>query len=417
MKKYGVKISEVRINTIANGAPAANYFWFEYTLLTKYLKEGSYLEVMQQFASELAGKPFHLTDAIYEFTERYFHNIKIFEIFLTNFKRDKMNQRKIMRNLIDNDVLDALPIIEREGWLNVPRKRDEMIAYASEKGKTEILAWLLEFKNRTADFAAEQVKAEKKLMRELNMSPDSAAALKKIWSYRKREDGTLVITNYRGTDIKVTVPEKIGKGIVTAIGDGAFTGSYGANPRVTYEQREQHGKIVKITLPKTLQYIGNGAFYEMSALEEINIPEKVKRISERAFWKCTSLQNITIPEGAQEIGKHAFWSCKSLQNITIPKTVESIGQSTFMDCDNLEEVHICEGVKEIGEYTFNSCSSLQNITIPNTVEEIGQYAFAGCIKLEEVCIYDGVKEIAEYAFKNCGLLKSITIPNTVEEIG
>ena len=48
-----------------------------------------------------------------------------------------------------------------------------MIAYASEKGKTEILAWLLDYKNRTADFAAEQKKADRKLMQELNCAPDS----------------------------------------------------------------------------------------------------------------------------------------------------------------------------------------------------------------------------------------------------
>ena len=34
-------------------------------------------------------------------------------------------------------------------------------------------AWLLDFKNRTADFAAERKKAEQKMMRELNANPNS----------------------------------------------------------------------------------------------------------------------------------------------------------------------------------------------------------------------------------------------------
>ncbi len=46
-------------------------------------------------------------------------------------------------------------------------------------------AWLLEFKNRIADFAAERDRAEKRMMRELNANPNSVTELKKIWGYEK----------------------------------------------------------------------------------------------------------------------------------------------------------------------------------------------------------------------------------------
>ena len=52
--------------------------------------------------------------------------------------------------------------------------------------------WLsIDFKNRTADFAAEQEKADKKLMRKLNAAPDSVMALSQLWSYKKTADGTI----------------------------------------------------------------------------------------------------------------------------------------------------------------------------------------------------------------------------------
>lgn len=117
---------------------------------------------MQQLALELHGKPFYYTEKMFDITKKRFHDLEIFEYFLAHFQQGKMKKYQIIRNLIDEDVLDALPVIERIGWLSVPKKRDEIIEYASKNKKTEALAWLLDYKNRTADFAAEQEKAEKK---------------------------------------------------------------------------------------------------------------------------------------------------------------------------------------------------------------------------------------------------------------
>lgn len=311
LRKFGVKLSEMRIQIITEGGMAMDGYWFEYGAMTGKLADEDYLEVMEQLALELDGEPFYLTEKTFALTKKRFSDIKIFEFFLAHFRQDKMNKNKIIRSLIDEDALDALPAIEKEGWLNVPKKRDEMIEYASQNNKTESLAWLLDFKNRTADFAAEQKMAEKKMMRELNASPDSVSELKKIWSYKKREDGTLVITNYKGTNIEVVVPEKIGRSIVTAIGQGAFTGSSGIGviTYATLEQEQHHRKITKITLPNTIQYIGKGAFSRMSALKEIIIPEGVREIASYAFYGCSSLEKLTIPETVNIIGEYAFENC------------------------------------------------------------------------------------------------------------
>ena len=72
-----------------------------------------------------------------------------------------MNKAKIMKGAIDQNNVVCLEICAENGWLDMSRKRDEMIKYASENNKTEASAWLLEFKNRTANFALEREKAEK----------------------------------------------------------------------------------------------------------------------------------------------------------------------------------------------------------------------------------------------------------------
>ena len=403
LKRQQVRIPEKRVAVIADGAFSPNRYWDEYIDLTRQLTSGDYLEVMQQLALELDGKLFRYTEGIFDATKKQFCGEMIFVFFLAHFNQEKMNKSAIMRGLIDVEAAEAFQVVEREGWLAAPRKRDEMIAYASEKGKTEILAWLLDYKNRTADFAAEQKKADRKLMQELNCAPDSVLALKKLWSYQKQKDGTLLITNYKGTGVEVTVPERIGRSVVTAVGS-AFSG-------MPVDQK------LKINLPETLRCIGDCAFHRIEGLEEIRIPDGVESIGHFAFYECDQLQNIIIPDHVKEIGDHAFQGCSSLVHITIPAQTKSIGMSVFEGCSSLESAAISEGVKKLGSRVFWKCSSLKSVTIPSTVERISPDAFFMCSQLVEVKLCEGVRGIGRDAFEGCVLLTDITIPRSVEEIG
>jgi hypothetical protein len=44
------------------------------------------------------------------------------------------------------------------------------------------------------------------------------------------------------------------------------------------------------------------------------------------------LTSITIPESLQTIGEGAFSLCRSLTSITIPEGVKTIGENAFGDC-------------------------------------------------------------------------------------
>lgn len=375
LKKLGVKFSETRVHTITEGGTATDGYWHEYCSMTGKLADEDYIEIMEKLAVEIDGKPFHYTEKIYELNKNRFSNTEIFEFFLANFKREKINKYKIIRQMIDENAVEGLVVVEKQGWLKLQKKRDEMIEYASQNQKTEALAFLLDFKNRTADFEAEARKAEKKMMAELNASPNSVMMLKKIWTYKKLEDGTLMITNYKGTDTKVTVPEKIGKSIVTAIGPGAFSGNSGkfagmVTSNGTYEQQRIRRTITHITLPETLKYIGASAFADMPALEEIRIPDQVEQIDELAFYECINLKDITIPG-----------------------SVKSIGRFVFARCTSLKRVHICDGVVEMGIGAFLDCRSLERIEMPLSVQKliIGTDVFSKDYELfsscKNACIY------------------------------
>lgn len=360
LKKRRICLAPKRIHAMTEGTLADGY-WFEFGTLTGKLADRDFVGVMQRLSTELDGKPFRFTEKTFDSIQNRFHDISIFEFFLEHFRREKIQPAKIMRCVIDRNLVEAMPLIEREGWLGTPRKREEMIAYAAEQERTELLAWLLDFKNRTADFAAEQEKADKKLMRKLNAAPDSVMALSQLWSYKKTADGTITITNYKGSATEVTVPEKIGKSIVTAIGKGTFTGEENQrrnnetmNRGATKEQIRQHKKITKIVLPDTIQLIGAGAFQCMEELREINIPAGVREIGEAAFAACAALRTLTIPPNVKRIGKKAFLGCAALETVYISEGVEELGARVFAKCSKLRKVYMPASIQCIREKEENS---------------------------------------------------------------
>ncbi len=360
LKKRRICLAPKRIHAMTEGTLADGY-WFEFGTLTGKLADRDFVTVMQRLSTELDGKPFRFTEKTFDSIQNRFHDISIFEFFLEHFRREKMQPAKIMRCVIDRNLVEAMPLIERKGWLGTPRKREEMIAYAAEQERTELLAWLLDFKNRTADFAAEQEKADKKLMRKLNAAPDSVMALSQLWSYKKTADGTITITNYKGSATEVTVPEKIGKSIVTAIGKGTFTGEENQrrnnetmNRGATKEQIRQHKKITKIVLPDTIQLIGAGAFQCMEELREINIPAGVREIGEAAFAACAALRTLTIPPNVKRIGKKAFLGCAALETVYISEGVEELGAGVFAKCSKLRKVYMPASIQCIRDKEENS---------------------------------------------------------------
>lgn len=290
------------------------------------------------------GAPLFFMPAIWTDIKKIMFEDGVWECVLDCFD-NKMNKARTMRDIIKRDRADILEKCAKHGWLSQPKKRDEMIEYATANEKTECTAFLLDFKGHTADLAAEHTKAEKKLERELNAAPDSVTALKQIWSYKKQDDGTLMITGYKGSRTEVTVPEKIGKNTVTAIGDKAFSPW---NSRIKPEAKEVRRAITKITLPDTVRLI------------ECN-----------AFGDCTALVSVNIPDGVTKIGHDAFCECHSLEKIIIPKSVRTIESYAFSFCHSVKFIEIPEGVEEIGEYAFAYCSALTTLVLPGSLKSIG----------------------------------------------
>ena len=178
-----------------------------------------------------------------------------------------------------------------------------------------------------------------------------------------------------------------------------------------------------------LDYIGlNGIneFQGCHGLASITLPNSVEGIGNYTFEECASLTSITIPSSVTEIGEGAFYGT-GITSITIPSSVSTIGGWLFGECANLEQIIVEEGnpfydsrgncnaiIETANNIMIAGCA---NTTIPNTVSSIEARAFYGCTGLTTMVIPSSVEYIGEYAFAGCTGLTSMIIFNTNVEMG
>jgi uncharacterized repeat protein (TIGR02543 family) len=277
---------------------------------------------------------------------------------------------------------------------------------------------------------------------------DLGAYLSK-WSDNDADNPYIVSLNVGDiSTLRTTLNDNAGKYVnldlsgsttMTTIPANAFYGN--ADPRGC-------ATLVGITIPNSVETIGNNAFRSCTNLASITIPDSVKTIGQSAFSSCTNLASVTIGSGVTSIGivagtgQSVFGSCRSLTEInvsgdntsytaeggvlynktkttlvaypsatdsfTIPDDVTYIEIWAFSDCTGLTSITIPDNVTSIGQYTFYSCTNLASVTIPNKVTSIGIGAFSNCVSLASVTIPASVITIGDFAFRSCNSLTSVT---------
>ncbi len=243
-----------------------------------------------------------------------------------------------------------------------------------------------------------------------NDSKVSFSAQAGLWRTEEKEDGTLRITAYCGTDKDVLVPAQLNGMKVTEIGAQAFW-------LLDY--------VTSVAIPDGVTRIGNEAFGLCSNLRSISISGSVREIGDYAFGLCDQLTQISVadnnavysfengllldkkrnsvvvgiksivghlvvPEGTIQIDGFAFCGCEAMTSISLPSSLRSIGKMSFSGCNSLTSLTLPEQLGTIEESSFSMCENLLSIHIPNSVDYIGPLAFNGCRSLAAVSIPAGV---------------------------
>lgn len=267
------------------------------------------------------------------------------------------------------------------------------------------------------------------------------------------KDKTLLIRAPYTLSGEYTVPDS-----VVRIADRAFAGT----------------DITRISLPESLQIIGNGVFgvcdnliltpyksalyagssenpYEIlfsaenTEITECDIHKDTRFIYDEAFRDRKAITEIIVPEGVTHIGEYAFTNCYLAKTLSLPDSLKQIGSYAFNFCHGIKEITVPEGVITIGDGAFYRIGELEKLSLPQSLEKVGAELAIECDVLSynekdgvkylgnsenpylilaaadsgitEHTVPDSTKFIAEKAFSNCESLTKIVIGDGVTDIG
>ncbi len=116
------------------------------------------------------------------------------------------------------------------------------------------------------------------------------------------------------------------------------------------------------------------AFAGAKRLVGISLPESVAYIGESAFMNCTSLSAFAMPSGmmVETLPEQAFFGCSALKTAALNAHVGVIEQAAFLGCAALERVELPETVTDISPLAFGAADGLT--IIGKTGSEAQRYA-------------------------------------------
>ena len=230
-------------------------------------------------------------------------------------------------------------------------------------------------------------------------------------------------------------------------------------------------KLVNISLPKTLRYIGNYAFAYLPSMQYLEIPENVTTMGTDIFYQSNNLKTLKmnavvppmvgsfsgtdkrkvyVPDGslhayrlatpwnncvlvggegtsvsidhvaAGELGHLIMDKATYLQEVN-KLTVESGNLNsedwkTLKSMTNLVELDISGmAVTSIPSSAFSDKWGLEKIILPKKLEAISNHAFSGT-GLKEIELPEGLTTLDYNAFSYCTSLSSVKIHGKVERI-
>lgn len=167
--------------------------------------------------------------------------------------------------------------------------------------------------------------------------------------------------------------------------------------------------------------IDEGAFLGNKNISSVTLPDSLQHIGDRAFYSCTALKSVAF--GAESalltVGDEAF-SLTGIKSFDLPDSVQSIGERVFAACSDLASFSYSgQNLSAVPDETFRDCSALSSVAVTGATVAVGDYAFYGCSALSELIFpaQSSLTEIGSYAFYDCASLRSFSLPSSLRTIG
>lgn len=206
------------------------------------------------------------------------------------------------------------------------------------------------------------------------------------------------------------------------VGDSAFYCAYEQNdPPLYAPAKVDFSKCTK------LSYIGTSAFYGCSATDEIVLPSTITHVGNNAFTMTKSY--VDFYNAAEEaasgecefkiVGGVLLWTYVPVGTtyITIPDGIRVIGGGACGGWNQVVVVTSPEGLTPYWKTKYNITNSVTGVSIPDGVEIICDEAFYYLGKVTNLTVPSSVRIVGDRAFGRLENLTTITLSSSLESIG
>ena len=164
-----------------------------------------------------------------------------------------------------------------------------------------------------------------------------------------------------------------------------------------------------ITLPNSLEKIGQDAFYCGKGYERIDVPSNCKIIGDYAF-SSNQAKYITISDSLEELGNYVFNNCYNLEyneyenGLYIGNDINPYLILVSVSDSTITKFSVHEDTRFILGGSINSLENLISISLPENLYYIGRQAFSYLPKLKSLVLPKNLKAIS-----NNGIFSNIIL--------
>ena len=189
------------------------------------------------------------------------------------------------------------------------------------------------------------------------------------------ENGTAVLTEYKGTSKKVVVPDVVDGYAVTRL---------------------------------------EGTFCNNQKIKEVEISERISYVGEKTFYGCSNLRCVKLPLSLSHLGEYAF-AYSGIKDIVLGPEIHYINSGCFLGCSELvmvESQALMYGAAEYG--CFVSGDAFNDTDVKIFFSDNGFYFYS--VTAHEAAFYQRFS-IGYYIYQSVVLRPSILILSTGSDMG
>lgn len=149
----------------------------------------------------------------------------------------------------------------------------------------------------------------------------------------------------------------------------------------------------------------------------VNIPNSVKRIGDYCFYKCNKIKKISIPTSVEFIGNHAF-SNVEIDKLIIPNSVKAIGESCFESAEIGESLKMSSQIDKFPSRCFYK-SNIKTFSYNfSTLQELSDSAISKIEKdiIPEIVSLRNLRYLGYNSLNNCNETRLFELFSTLQNI-